>query len=179
MPAPTLNSVPFGDPQSLPPAVFRIRPYVPPGVRRLSLLMVIRSGKNHEKVTLIRNPASSPHWKLPFLIRKEELFLIVLYQTYLITGCFEETVDIVHEVGTVQIKDIIPEGRYGLWGEEWNYPAKWDIPRISNTLTVLPSSVTLLIYNRISSAVAAVVRLSTARSPQHPRTSEEKEYREL
>jgi hypothetical protein len=44
-----------------------------------------------------------------------------------------------------------------------------------NTLTALPSWGTLLSHNRISSAVAAVVRLSTARSPQHPRTSEEKE----
>jgi len=47
------------------------------------------------------------------------------------------------------------------------------------TLTVPPYSVTLSSYNRIISAVFAVVRLSFARSPQHPRTSEEKEYREL
>jgi hypothetical protein len=47
------------------------------------------------------------------------------------------------------------------------------------TLTFPPSSVTLFSINRIISAVSAVVRLSLARPPQHPRTSEEKEYREL
>ena len=49
-------------------------------------------------------------------------------------------------------------------------------PERIHTLTVLPSSVTLFLHNRIISAVACCCTFEYARIPQHPRTSEEKEY---
>lgn len=77
-------------------------------------------------------------------------------------------------------------GFHSLWGRfppfKSSHLVSWDKSlktAVCPTLTFPPSSVTLFSINRIISAVSAVVSLSLARPPQHPRTSEEKEYREF